>query len=99
MLEQKHAALVRRNYLIVVLIEQVGRRTRDRDPNSTEKEMRLSGRRKVTGLCSSPNRSSGRLQLRAARSDRRAGGTHRVVDNESTHFEQAVYFRGAAEDR
>ena len=30
MLEQKRAALLRQNCLIVVLIEQVGRRTRDR---------------------------------------------------------------------
>jgi hypothetical protein len=32
MLEDKRAAVVRQNCLIVVLIEQVGRRTRDRRP-------------------------------------------------------------------
>jgi len=32
MLEQKRAALVRQNRLIVVLVEQVGRRTCDRRP-------------------------------------------------------------------
>ena len=52
MLEQKRAALVRQNSLIVVLVEQVGK---DEpvigDPNSTAQEMRLFVRRKVTGLC------------------------------------------------